>query len=40
MRSEGYQLGCELDVGSPEFLRAMEALTGAPVSLGNDLTCS
>lgn len=34
---EGYRLGCELEVGSPEFLRAMEALTSAPVSLGNDL---
>jgi cardiolipin synthase A/B len=33
----GYELDGELDVGSPEFLRALEALTGAPVSTGNDL---
>jgi cardiolipin synthase A/B len=35
---QGYELSGELDVGSPEFLRALEALTGAPVSLGNDLS--
>ena len=35
---QGYELDGELDVGSPEFLRALEALTGAPVSLGNDLS--
>jgi cardiolipin synthase len=33
----GYEPGGELDVSSPEFLRALEALTGAPVSTGNDL---
>jgi cardiolipin synthase A/B len=32
-----YTLAEGLDVSSPDFLRAMEALTGAPVSLGNDL---
>ena len=32
-----YLLDEGLDVASPDFLRAMEALTGAPVSLGNDL---
>ena len=35
---QGYELEGELDVGSPAFLRALEALTGAPVSLGNDLS--
>jgi cardiolipin synthase len=34
---KGYELDGELDVGSPEFLRALEALTGAHVSTGNDL---
>jgi cardiolipin synthase A/B len=34
---QGYELESELDVASEEFLRAMEALTGAPVSRGNDL---
>lgn len=34
---QGYELDGELDVGAPEFLRALEALTGAPVSEGNDL---
>jgi cardiolipin synthase len=34
---QGYELNCELDVGAPEFLRALEALTGAPVSEGNTL---
>jgi cardiolipin synthase len=34
----GYELrGEELAVGSPEFLRAAEALTSAPISGGNDL---
>jgi len=33
----GYELNGELDVGTPEFLRALEALTGAPASEGNDL---
>jgi cardiolipin synthase len=31
----GYDLRGELDVGSPEFLRAAEALTGAPISWGS-----
>jgi cardiolipin synthase len=34
----GYELrGGELAVGSPEYLRAAEALTSAPISGGNDL---
>ncbi|HLM50985.1 MAG TPA: phospholipase D-like domain-containing protein [Solirubrobacteraceae bacterium] len=33
----GYDLVGEVDVGSPEFLHAAEALTGAPISTGNDL---
>jgi len=33
----GYELNAELDVASPQFLRTLEALTGAPVSEGNDL---
>ena len=33
----GYTLRGEVDVGEPNFLRACEALTGAPVSYGNDL---
>ena len=33
----GYDLRGELDVRSAEFLRAAEALTGAPVSHGNDV---
>src|SRR6185369_6538622 len=33
----GYQPSVELDVGSEEFLRALEALTGAAVTTGNDL---
>jgi cardiolipin synthase A/B len=33
----GYQLRGELDVRDEEFLRAAEALTGAPVSFGNDV---
>ena len=32
----GYELRGEVDVGEPSFLRAAEALTGAPVSYGND----
>ncbi len=31
----GYEIGTELEVGSPDFLRAAEALTGAPISTGN-----
>jgi cardiolipin synthase len=33
----GYTLRGEVDVGEANFLRACEALTGAPVSYGNDL---
>ena len=33
----GYDLHGELDVGSPEFLRAAEALTGAPISWGSQV---
>ncbi len=37
-RGHGYELrGERLDVGSPDFMRAAEALTGAPISEGNDL---
>ena len=32
----GYRLRGEVDVSEPSFLRAAEALTGAPVSYGND----
>lgn len=32
----GYRLRGEVDVGEPSFLRAAEALTGAPISYGND----
>jgi cardiolipin synthase len=32
----GYDLQAELEVDSPEFVRAAEALTGAPISDGND----
>ena len=32
----GYRLRGEVDVREPSFLRAAEALTGAPVSYGND----
>ena len=33
----GYDLGVELDVGSEEFMRAAEALTGAPIAAGGDV---
>jgi cardiolipin synthase A/B len=33
----GYELRGEVDVAEPNFLRAAEALTGAPVSYGNDV---
>ena len=33
----GYDLRGELDVRSPEFLRAAEALTGAPISWGSEV---
>lgn len=32
----GYALDAELEVDSPEFVRAAEALTGAPISEGNE----
>ena len=32
---QGYTLRGDVDVGSPRFLRVVEALTGAPVSEGN-----
>lgn len=32
----GYDLPTELDVSSPDFMRACEALTGAPVTMGNE----
>ena len=35
--AHGYELRGEVDVGEPSFLRAAEALTGAPVSYGNDV---
>ena len=31
----GYDMGADIEVGSPDFLRAAEALTGAPISEGN-----
>ena len=31
----GYEIATEIDVGSEEFTRAAEALTGAPISTGN-----
>lgn len=33
----GYDLGTTLDVESPDFLRAAEALTGAPISEGSEV---
>ena len=37
-QGDGYELhGDALDVGDREFLRAAEALTGAPISDGNDV---
>ena len=35
--AHGYELRGEVDVAEPSFLRAAEALTGAPVSYGNDV---
>ena len=32
----GYDLATEIEVGSPDFVRAAEALTGAPISEGNE----
>ena len=33
----GYDLGADLDVTSPDFMRAAEALTGAPIAAGSDV---
>ena len=33
----GYDMGANLEVDSPDFVRAAEALTGAPISEGNDV---
>jgi cardiolipin synthase len=33
----GYDLGAELEVGSAEFMRAAEALTGAPIAAGSEV---
>jgi cardiolipin synthase A/B len=33
----GYDLGAELEVGSPDFIRAAEALTGAPIAAGSEV---
>ena len=35
--AHGYELADEISVDSPDFLRAAEALTGAPISEGNDV---
>ena len=32
----GYEIGTDLDVSSEEFVRAAEALTGAPITQGNE----
>ena len=32
----GYELASKIETGSPQFLRTAEALTGAPISEGND----
>jgi cardiolipin synthase len=32
----GYDLGAEIDVDSPDFMRTAEALTGAPISAGSE----
>ena len=32
----GYEIGTDLQVDSPDFLRAAEALTGAPITRGNE----
>jgi cardiolipin synthase A/B len=34
--AHGYELAAQIDVSSPEFLRAAEAVTGAPISEGNE----
>ena len=33
----GYDLGTDVEVGSPDFIRTAEALTGAPISAGSDV---
>jgi cardiolipin synthase len=33
----GYDMGAEVEVGSPDFIRAAEALTGAPIAEGSDV---
>jgi cardiolipin synthase len=33
----GYELAGPVEIGSPNFMRAAEALTGAPISEGNDV---
>ncbi len=33
----GYELTSEIEVGAPDFVRAAEALTGAPISQGNEV---
>ena len=33
----GYELRGECDPAGPDFLRAAEAITGAPISWGNDV---
>ena len=33
----GYDLGAEIEVDSPDFLRIAEALTGAPISEGSEV---
>ena len=33
----GYDLGAEIEVDSPDFVRAAEALTGAPISDGSEV---
>jgi cardiolipin synthase A/B len=33
----GYELAADLEVDSPDFIRAAEALTGAPITTGNEV---
>jgi cardiolipin synthase len=33
----GYDLGADIEVGSPDFMRTAEALTGAPISDGSEV---
>src|SRR5689334_10519949 len=37
-RDNGYELVGELDISSEAFLRAVEAITGAPISYGNKVS--